>query len=54
MALIAFKEKKKKRYWITVAHENEEHLGRENPGWVRYAQELFFFSQRTSILRYKM
>ena len=23
---------KKKRYWITVAHENEEHLGRENPG----------------------
>ena len=45
--------KKRERYWSTVAPENEEHLGPEN--WVHYAQELrFFFSQRTSIWRYKM
>ena len=44
--------KKRERYWSTVAPENEEHLGPEN--WVHYAQELRFFSQRTSMWRYKM
>ena len=50
MSLFAFKEKKDIGI-LSSSKTRNTNLGREN--WVRYSQELRFFSQRTSIWRFK-
>lgn len=55
---MAFKEKRK--YWNTVAPEDEEDLGRENYALLEFVTPkhykiyYFFFFQRTGILHHRM